>query len=122
IDPAYLSDPSDLDRLVQGVELTRSIAATPSCRRAGLGVEARPGAADAASYIRQHANTAYHAVGTCALGRDSHAVVDSGLRVLGVDGLRVADASVMPTTVAGNAQAAVLAVAERAAYLIRGER
>jgi choline dehydrogenase-like flavoprotein len=64
------------------------------------------------------ANTAFHPVGTCRLGSDADAVVDPWLRVVGVSGLRVVDASVMPTTVAGNAQAAVFAIAERAADLI----
>ena len=66
-----------------------------------------------------NADTAFHPVGTCRLGGDAGAVVDPWLRVVGISGLRVVDASVMPTTVAGNAQAAVLAIAERAADFIR---
>jgi choline dehydrogenase len=120
IDPGYLTDPWDAERLTKGVELARMIAASPACRKAGVGREIQPGDADMATHIRQRANTAYHAVGTCRLGRDALAVVDPYLQVVGVLGLRVVDASVMPTTVAGNAQAAVLAIAERAADLIRG--
>ena len=71
------------------------------------------------SHIRQQADTAFHPVGTCRLGTDASAVVDPWLRVVGVFGLRVVDASVMPTTVAGNAQAAVFAIAERAVDFIR---
>ena len=73
-------------------------------------------------HIRQQADTAFHAVGTCRLGVDASAVVDPWLRVVGVSGLRVVDASVMPTTVAGNAQAAVYAIAERAVDFIRADR
>jgi choline dehydrogenase len=119
IDPGYLTDGRDLERLAEGIELARAIAASPSCRKAGVGQELGPGGDDVAGYVRRHANSAYHPVGTCRLGTDQLAVVDPRLRVVGVDGLRVADASVMPTTVAGNAQAAVLAIAERAAHLIR---
>ena len=82
----------------------------------GVAVTARPHA------FANPADSAYHAVGTCHLGGDEHAVVDPWLRVIGVSGLRVVDASVMPTTVAGNAQAAVYAIAERAADLIRAAR
>jgi choline dehydrogenase-like flavoprotein len=101
------------------VALARRIAASDPCRRAGVGVELDPGAADVVSHLRRTATTAYHVAGTCRLGSDPDAVVDPWLRVAGVEALRVVDASVMPATVAGNAQAAVLAIAERAADLIR---
>jgi choline dehydrogenase-like flavoprotein len=98
-----------------GVELARELAATSACRAAGIGVEVLPGGAGRTiEHIRQRADTAFHPVGTCRLGDDAGAVVDPWLRVVGVSGLRVVDASVMPTTVAGNAQAAVFAIAERA--------
>ena len=121
IDPRYLTDARDLDRLVEGVGLARAIADSEPCRRAGVGPEILPGPHDVATHVRRHANSAYHPVGTCQLGTGQSAVVDLQLRVLGIKGLRVADASVMPTTVAGNAQAAVLAIAERAVDLIRGK-
>jgi choline dehydrogenase len=121
IDPGYLTAPADAESLRRGVDLARAIAATPSCRAAGIGAEVLPGASPTLAHIRQQANTAFHPVGTCRLGSDARAVVDPWLRVVGVSGLRVVDASVMPTTVAGNAQAAVYAIAERAADLIRGE-
>jgi choline dehydrogenase-like flavoprotein len=119
IDPGYLTDTVDAEVLRRGVDLARAIAATPACRAAGIGVEVLPGARDTVAHIRQHADTAFHPVGTCRLGGDDRAVVDAWLRVIGVSGLRVVDASVMPTTVAGNAQAAVFAIAERAADLVR---
>jgi len=121
IDPAYLSAAMDADVLRRGVELAREIAATGACRGAGIGAEVLPGVSDALAHIRRHADTAFHPVGTCRLGGDSEAVVDPWLRVVGVSGLRVVDASVMPTTVPGNAQAAVLAIAERAVDLMRAE-
>ena len=120
IDPGYLTDPRDVERLARGVELARAIAASSACRAAGVGHELQPGDQDIATHVRRYANSAYHAVGTCRFGSDDFAVVDPRLRVVGLAGLRVVDASVMPTTVAGNAQAAVLAIAERAATLIRG--
>jgi choline dehydrogenase len=120
IDPGYLTDARDLARLERGVALVRKIAATRPCRSAGIGDELEPGEGDVAAHVRRFATSAYHGVGTCRLGTDPDAVVDPWLRVAGVDGLRVVDGSVMPTTVAGNAQAAILAIAERAADLIRG--
>jgi choline dehydrogenase-like flavoprotein len=122
IDPRYLTAPEDLDVLRRGVELAREIAATTACRAAGIGAEVMPGVGNALPHIREHADTSFHPVGTCRLGGDAGAVVDPWLRVVGVSGLRVIDASVMPTTVAGNAQAAVLAIAERAADFIRAGR
>ena len=120
IDPGYLTAPADTAVLRRGVDLARAIAATAACRAAGIGAEVLPGGAGRTlAHIRQHADTAFHPVGTCRLGGDAGAVVDPWLRVVGISGLRVVDASVMPTTVAGNAQAAVLAIAERAADFIR---
>ena len=121
IDPSYLRDSRDLARLVHGVELARAIAESGPCRQAGVGLEMLPGSESVADYARRQANSAYHHVGTCCLGTTASADVDPHLRVIGIRGLRVADASVMPTTVAGNAQAAVFAIAERAADLIRDE-
>jgi choline dehydrogenase len=71
-------------------------------------------------HLARHSQTLYHPVGTCAMGTGPDAVVDADLRVYGVDALRVVDASVMPTVTRGNTNAPTIAVAERAADLIRG--
>jgi choline dehydrogenase len=71
-------------------------------------------------YLRKSLTSYFHYAGTCRIGTDRMAVVDTDLRVRGIAGLRVADASVMPSSVSGNTHATVLAIAERAAHLIRG--
>jgi len=101
-----------------GLELARRIAQTSACREAGINAEYLPADRPLAEHIREYAASSYHPVGTCRMGSDEMAVVDTELRVMGVGGLRVVDASVMPTTVTGNAQAAVLAIAERATDLL----
>ena len=121
IDPRYLSDPDgkDLATLVAGVRLNRRIAAAASL--AGLlEGEITPSAgcateAEIAAYIRAHCTTLYHPTSTCRMGSDAQAVVDSTLRVHGIAGLRVADASVMPRMVSGNTNAPTIMIAERAA-------
>ncbi len=70
------------------------------------------------TFIRQYAETIYHPVGSCKMGEDSMAVVDSELRVRGISGLRIVDASIMPTLISGNTNAPVIAIAEKAAALI----
>jgi choline dehydrogenase len=122
IDPGYLTAAEDAEVLRRGVDLARAIAATASCRAVGIGAEVLPGDTATPAHISERADSAFHPVGTCRLGEDAGAVVDPWLRVIGVSGLRVVDASVMPTTVAGNAQAAVLAIAERAAEFMRSDR
>src|SRR5215211_315529 len=95
------------------------IAAQPALarvRRGDLRVPASDRDADLLEFVQRHCHTLYHPVGTCAIG----AVVDSQLRVLGVEGLRVVDASVMPVLVRGNINAPTIMLAEKAADLIRG--
>jgi choline dehydrogenase len=86
--------------------------------------EALPGAelsdAELTTYIRNHASTIWHPVGTCKMGLDRQAVVDPHLRVHGIAGLRIADASIMPTIVSANPNAATIMIGERASDLIRG--
>ena len=118
IDPNYFADPRDRSRMEIGIELARRIAQTSACREAGINAEFLPADRPLAEHIRENAASSYHPVGTCRMGSDEMAVVDPELRVMGVGALRVVDASVMPTTVTGNAQAAVLAIAERATDLL----
>ena len=120
-----LSQTRDHEEFRQCLRITREIAAQKAfdfCR----GPEVSPGPdvksdRDIDAYIRANANSAYHPCGTCRIGTDDMAVVDPELRVRGIDGLRVADASVMPTITNGNINAPCLMIGERAAALIRGE-
>ena len=108
--------------MVTGVRLAREILGAPALAEAVDG-EMWPGAsvesdADLREFVRQRAETLYHPVGTCRMGPDpSDAVVDPTLRVHGVEGLRVVDASVMPRIVRGNTNAPTIMIAERAAEL-----
>ena len=122
----HLTDPADFVPLMRGVRLLRRVFATAPLQ-ALVAAEMQPGDAvqdDAAlqEYVRSNANSLFHAVGTCAMARDARAVTTPELRVRGVDGLRVVDASVMPTIPSGNTCAPVLMVAEKAADLILGRR
>jgi choline dehydrogenase-like flavoprotein len=122
IDPRYFSDAADLEHLVAGVKLSREIAATAPL--AGiLGKEVFPGpdvTSDDAlrDNIRATCNTIFHPVGTCKMGTDALAVVDPELRVRGLEGLRVADASVMPRIIGGNTNAPTIMIAEKCAELL----
>ncbi|HTY49561.1 MAG TPA: GMC family oxidoreductase N-terminal domain-containing protein [Steroidobacteraceae bacterium] len=124
VDPRLLDRPEDLATLLGGLKIGRRIAhAAPFARYRAW--EVRPGAAateDAAleDYIRRAAATVHHPCGSCRMGRDADAVVDAKLNVHGIGALRVADASVFPSIVGGNTNAAVVMIAEKAADLIRG--
>ena len=131
IDPAYLSDGSDIEPLVTGIQMAREFASARPLSKICKS-ELAPGEgvrtdADVRNFIRQNLTTTYHPVGTCAMGGDSRlaasrltSAVDPELRVRGVEGLRVVDASVMPTVPRGNTNAPTIAIAERAADLICG--
>jgi len=114
IQPEYLADADDFALLKEGVELCLRIARSKAFD-AVRGGEVWPGSAELEPFIRNTAETLYHPIGTCGMGT----VVDSRLRVRGVDGLRVIDASVMPKIVTGHPNAAVVMIAERGADLIR---
>ena len=124
IDPGFLRDGRDLDRLEAGLLMIREAAASAAFSRAQT-AEAWPGAdvrtsAGLRDFIRHTVDSYHHPVGTCRMGPDAHAVVDTELRVRGITGLRVADASVMPAIPNAHPNATVLAIAERAADLIGG--
>jgi choline dehydrogenase len=126
IDPAYYDDPTDLDAMVAGVHrLYETVATGPLARlvdRAFQPDSLRPTDEEIVEHLRRHTQTLYHPVGTCAMGTGEHAVVDPELRVRGVEGLRVADASVMPVVPRGNTNAPTIMVGEKAADLLRGRK
>ncbi|CAN5190679.1 GMC family oxidoreductase N-terminal domain-containing protein [soil metagenome] len=124
IDPNFFADPYDMKTLIAGFREARRIFAQPALA-AMTGAEIEPGAqhksdAEIDAALRKIVNTAYHPTGTCKMGPDSDpmAVVDGRLRVRGVSGLRVVDASVMPEIISGNTSAPTMMIAERAARFI----
>ena len=123
IDPAYFTDPSDLDTVTAGLRTVLEIAGhSPIAKYLdGLNLPSGDTALNDAA-LRDHAvrwsQTEYHPVGTCAMGVDDRAVVDPQLQVRGVAGLRVVDASIMPTLISGNTNAAVIMIGEKAADLL----
>lgn len=125
IDPNYLSVPEDTNILLKGLEITREIGRQPAFKAFGAkelwpggNVSERP---QLIKRMREWAETIYHPVGTCRMGSDEEAVLDPGLRVRGVEGLRVVDASVMPTLISGNTNAPTIMIAEKASDMIRAE-
>jgi choline dehydrogenase len=118
----YLSDPRDLDVLLRGLAIARRLAGQAAlAAHRGPEVAPGPGTSDLRTFVRRNATTFFHPVGTCRMGRDPLAVVDPELRVHGVAGLRVIDASVMPTLVAGAVHAAAVMIAEKGADLVKGD-
>ena len=125
IDPNFLSDPDDARRLVRGFERMRELLRQPALASLG-GVETSPtkdvmGPKAIEAFIRANADTIYHPVGTCRMGSGPLDVVDSQLRVHGVQGLRVVDASIMPTLIGGNTNAPSMMIAEKAADMMLGK-
>ena len=124
LQPNFLEDPADVETLQRALQQARRIVASRALARlSGAELKPGPGVTDdaaLAAYIRSHAATTYHPVGTCKMGpaSDALAVVDAQLRVHGVRGLRVADASVMPDLIGGNTSAPTMMIGERAAHFI----
>jgi choline dehydrogenase len=125
IRPNYLSAPADLAALIAGVRTVRRLVAAEAFAPY-RGEEVWPGAALVADdalgdFIRAKCESLYHPVGTCKMGGDAMAVVDERLRVRSVEGLRVADASIMPTIVGGHTHAPAVMIGEKAADMIAAD-
>ena len=124
INPKYLDNPEDAQVLLAGIKAVRRVASFPSLQKL-IVRETRPSDAVVTDeqlmhYIRETTQTTWHVVGSCMMGRDaSDSVVDSELRVHGVDGLRVADSSVFPTIPSSNTNAPTIALGEKAADIIK---
>jgi choline dehydrogenase len=123
IRPNALSARTDELALLSGTRIVRRVFAAPALKQHSAG-EIQPGPdlqsdVDLLAYARRAGNTLYHPVGTCKMGEDPRAVVDSRLRVRGIEGLRVIDASVMPTLTTGNTNAPTIMIGEKGAVMIR---
>ncbi len=124
IQPNYLDSEADMETLVEGFKILRPLAQTKAFAPF-VGEEVEPGPQvqsdeEIREFIRNKSETLYHPVGSCKMGVDSMAVVDSQLRVHGIQGLRVADASIMPLITNGNTNAPSIMIGEKAADMIKG--
>jgi choline dehydrogenase-like flavoprotein len=123
IDPKFLSDDRDLESTIRGARITRDIMEAPALapyrHKELFGTRDDMTDAEWEQHIRARADSIYHPIGTCKMGNDELSVVDPELKVHGLEGLRVIDASVMPTLVSGNTNAPTIMIAEKAADLIR---
>jgi choline dehydrogenase len=123
VHPNYLSAETDQQTFVAGLRLIRRILASRHMPNF-IESEFQPGPAvesgeQLLDYARRRGGTVYHPTSTCRMGSDPRAVVDAELRVHGIDGLRVADASIMPTVVSGNTNAATIMIGEKLADMVR---
>jgi choline dehydrogenase-like flavoprotein len=123
IDPAFMQDPDDVQRMVKGFKIMRSVMNQPAL--AGFAGKELPLSgtshtdAQIEQFIRNNGDTIYHPVGTCRMGSGALDVVDARLRVHGMQGLRVVDASIMPNLVSGNTNGPTIMIAEKASDMIR---
>jgi choline dehydrogenase len=122
LDPRYLSEEADLNALVHSLEVSIEIMESPALakwRKRSVWPQAKT-RAERVQWVRQTCETYHHQAGTCKMGIDAMSVVDPQLRVYGVEGLRVADASIMPAVISGNTNAASIMIGERAAEFVQG--
>lgn len=123
IDPRFLSDERDLQTLIRGAKMTRAMLEAPAMakymHKELFGVSDDTTDFEWEQHIRNRSDTVYHPVGTCKMGHDEMAVVDSNLRVHGMQGLRVVDASIMPALVSGNTNAPTIMIAEKAVDMVK---
>lgn len=123
IDPAFLTEEEDVQKMVKGFKLTQSLVAqeplASTARKRILPEKDCHNDADIIEELRNHSDTIYHPVGTCKMGTGDDAVVSPDLKVKGVEGLRVVDASIMPNLIGGNTNAPTIAIAEKASDLIK---
>ena len=122
-DGVYIKDvDKDKKNLIEGIKITRKIANSNTFKKHNS-IEIQPGSKcisdyDLLNYIKSSASSLYHPVGTCRMGVDKNSVVNQNLQVRGISGLRVADASIMPTIISGNTNATVIMIAEKASEII----
>jgi choline dehydrogenase-like flavoprotein len=125
IDPNFLSEEADVDTMVAGFKMTKRLLDAPALKAlqtSDVFTEGVETDADIRKVLRERVDTVYHPVGTCKMGvNDAMAVVDPKLRVYGLEGLRVVDASIMPTLIGGNTNAPTIMIGEKAADLIKAE-
>ena len=123
IDPRFLSDERDLQTLIRGAKMTRAMLEAPAMakymHKELFGVSDDTTDFEWEQHIRNRSDTVYHPVGTCKMGHDEMAVVDSNLRVHGMQGLRVVDASIMPALVSGNTNAPTIMIAQKVVDMVK---
>jgi choline dehydrogenase len=124
VNPNYLAADHDVQRMKRMVEIGREIFATRAFTKVLTGRELLPGPEyksddDLIRFVRERCDSYHHQAGSCKMGQDETAVVDPQLRVYGVEGLRIADASIMPSIVTGNIHTGVLMIAEKCAELVK---